>query len=222
MTFLLDGGSENFDMLEVPGCTSREHVTHFDPAQHGPHGFSWREAHLRFTRIADGISNMPHLRKFARPVDWTWLSQDTWKQCDLDNVGAVVPRRNCELFGMMRYLLAKHAELSLASPLFVHARGDGDGDGHDGHDGQPHNPRPIRLYLHLKNFAPAEPPHRSNLSLIGEQSGEQCLSKLECWECELIWTWCDFRAKDFTKNGSMWNGKRLTQHIHMKSDEHIY
>lgn len=74
-------------------------------------------------------------------------------------------------FGLMsRYLLAKHAQLSLASPLFVHGNSEMDqGDGIDGQAGQASSPRPIRLYLHLKNFAPGELPHRSNLSGIGEQ-----------------------------------------------------
>ena len=39
----------------------------------------WHEAHLRFNRVTDDLtSGMPHLRKFARPVDWGWLSNDAW------------------------------------------------------------------------------------------------------------------------------------------------
>ena len=40
---------------------------------------SWHEAHLRFNRVTDDLTSaMPHLRKFARPVDWGWLSNDPW------------------------------------------------------------------------------------------------------------------------------------------------
>lgn len=72
-----------FGELRHVGGTSALHATRGSthcPLQHrfGPAGVT--EAHLRFTRMADGVSNMPHLRKFARPVDWNWLSQDTWNQ----------------------------------------------------------------------------------------------------------------------------------------------
>ncbi|CAL1168547.1 unnamed protein product, partial [Cladocopium goreaui] len=164
MTFLLDGSSEHFDMLE---------------------------AHLRFNRVTDDLTSaMPHLRKFARPVDWGWLSNDPWptlaelgrdiaqyiwtgfSQTSVPGPISVGPMFFRMPYDSSRYLLAKHAQLSLASPLFVHGNSemDQEGDGIDGQAGQASSsPRPIRLYLHLKNFAPGELPHRSNLSGIGEQ-----------------------------------------------------
>lgn len=147
MTFLLDGSSEHFDMLE---------------------------AHLRFNRVTDDLtSGMPHLRKFARPVDWGWLSNEmaqyiwtSFSQTSVPGPISIGPMFFRMPYESSRYLLAKHAQLSLASPLFVH--GDSKDQGDDANGGQA--PRPIRLYLHLKNFVPGELPRRSNLSGIGEQS----------------------------------------------------
>ena len=148
MTFLLDGTSEHFDMLE---------------------------AHLRFNRVADDLtSGMPHLRKFARPADWQWLSNDLaqyiwtcFSESSMPEPVSVGPMFFRMPYETTRYLHAKYAELSLASPLFVHRNESID-------DQSTEATPPLRLYLHLKNFAPSEGQRkRPNLSLISEDQSSQ-------------------------------------------------
>ena len=51
------------------------------------------QAHLRFNRVADDLtSGMPHLRKFARPADWQWLSNDSWQIASGDGSRCETPK----------------------------------------------------------------------------------------------------------------------------------